>query len=210
MVMLVLSLIATSVATNQIGLVNGAAGLSLVPKPLASELKLSFIGYQWFYVGLTALICLLVYLFVRRITGSPLGRTLRAMRDNDRTATALGKNVRRLRMLVLIVGGALAGLSGGVLVQFIGTWAPSSWLYPETFILFTAIIVGGAGNNLGAALGALLVPIAFLEATRFLPAFGYPGLIDALQWVVVGLLTLVFLWFWPRGLIPERRRRFGE
>jgi branched-chain amino acid transport system permease protein len=56
--------------------------------------------------------------------------------------------------------------------------------------------------------GALLVPVAFLEATRFVPQFGPPGLIDALQWVIVGVLALVFLWFWPRGVIPERRRRF--
>jgi branched-chain amino acid transport system permease protein len=56
--------------------------------------------------------------------------------------------------------------------------------------------------------GALLVPVAFLEATRFIPQFGPPGFIDALQWIVVGVLALVFLWFWPRGVIPERRRRF--
>jgi hypothetical protein len=57
--------------------------------------------------------------------------------------------------------------------------------------------------------GALLVPIAFNEATRFLPQFGPAGLIDALQWIVIGLLALIFLWFWPRGIIPERRRRFA-
>jgi branched-chain amino acid transport system permease protein len=68
------------------------------------------------------------------------------------------------------------------------------------------VIVGGTANNAGAALGALLVPVAFLESSRFLPQFGPPGLIDALQWVAVGLLTLIFLWFWPRGVLPERRR----
>ena len=73
---------------------------------------------------------------------------------------------------------------------------------------FTAVIVGGLGNNLGVMVGALLVPVAFLEATRFIPQFGPPGFVDALQWIVVGLLALVFLWFWPRGVIPERRRRF--
>ena len=73
---------------------------------------------------------------------------------------------------------------------------------------FTAVIVGGLGNNLGVMVGALLVPVAFLEATRFIPQFGPPGFIDALQWIIVGVLALVFLWFWPRGVIPERRRRF--
>ena len=208
MVMLVVSLIATSVATNQVGLVNGPNGLSIVPKPLASLLNLSVIGYQWFFVGLTAVACLLVYFVVHRITGSPLGRTLRAIRDNEAAAAALGKDVMRLRLTAFVVGGVIAGVSGALLVEFISAWSPGSWLFPETFVYFAAVIVGGSGNNFGALLGAALVPIAFLEATRFIPQFGYPGLVDALQWVAVGVMTLVFLWFWPRGVVPERRRRF--
>jgi len=208
MVMLIVSLIATGIVTDRVDLLNGPAGLSLVPKPLSSLLKLTPIGYQWFYVGVTALVCAVVYVPVHRITGSPLSRALRAMRDQEHAAAALGKNVTGLRMLAFVLGGAVAGMSGAMLVMFIGTWAPGAWLYPETFVFFTAIIVGGSGNNLGAAVGALLVPIGFLEATRFLPAFGRPGLVDALEWITVGALALLFLWFWPRGLIPERRRRF--
>jgi branched-chain amino acid transport system permease protein len=208
MVLLVVSLIATSVAVNQVGLLNGAAGLSLVPKPLQERLQLPLVSYQWFYVGLTAAACVVVYWFTHRITAAPLGRAMRAVRDNEQTAAAIGKRVTRLRMLALVIGGGFAGLSGGLLVEFIGTWAPGGWQYRETFLLFTAVIVGGAANNFGAALGALVVPILFLEATRFLPEFGYPGLIDALQWIVIGMLTLLFLWFRPKGLIPERLRRF--
>ncbi len=82
-VMLVVSLIATLVATNDVGLVNGPNGLSLVPKPLSSVLGLSPYGvqYQWVFVGITAAACLVVYWFVHRITSAPLGRTLRAVRD---------------------------------------------------------------------------------------------------------------------------------
>jgi branched-chain amino acid transport system permease protein len=208
MVMLVVSLIATSVAINQVGLVNGPNGLALVPKPLASLVNLSPIGYQWLFVGLTAAICLCVYWLVHVVTSSPLGRTLRAVRDNEPAAAALGKNVTGLRMLAFVLGGVIAGISGAILVEFISAWSPGSWLYAETFVYFTAIIVGGSGNNFGVMVGALLVPVAFLEATRFLPQFGPPGLIDALQWITVGVLALIFLWFWPRGVIPERRRRF--
>ncbi|MDP9233373.1 MAG: branched-chain amino acid ABC transporter ATP-binding protein/permease [Actinomycetota bacterium] len=208
MVMLVVSLIATSVANNEVGLVNGPNGLSIVPKPLASLLNLSPSGYQWFFVALTAISCVLVYWFVHRLTGSPLGRALRSVRENEFAAAALGKNVAGLRLLAFVSGGVIAGISGALLVEFISAWSPGSWLFPETFVFFAALIVGGVGNNFGALLGALLVPIAFLEATRFIPQFGYPGLVDALQWVVVGSLTLVFLWFWPRGVVPERKRRF--
>ncbi|MGH7757926.1 MAG: branched-chain amino acid ABC transporter permease [Candidatus Dormibacteria bacterium] len=208
MVMLVVSLIATSIATNDTGLVNGANGLDLVPAPLVHQLHLAPVDYQWLYVGITAVICLLVYAVVRFVTGSPFGRNLRAMRENEAAASALGRNTSALRMQAFVIGGAIAGISGAVLVQFISAWSPGAWLYPETFVYFTALIVGGSGNNLGAVVGALLVPVAFLEATRFIPPFGPPGFVDALQWIAIGLLAMAFLWFWPRGIIPERRRRF--
>lgn len=209
LVMLVVSQIAVNVVQNETGLVNGPAGLALVPQPLAAHLKLTPLAYQWFYVGLTAVICLIVYFFVQRITGSPLGRALRAIRDNEQGALACGKNVFALRMLAFLIGGAIAALSGAVLVEFIGTWAPGAWLYPETFVLIAAVVIGGSGNNMGAVVGALLVPVAFLEATRFLPAIpNHPGLIDAVQWITTALLMLLFLWFRPQGILPERRRRF--
>jgi branched-chain amino acid transport system permease protein len=206
MVFLVIGLIATTVVTNAVGLFNGAAGLSLIPKPLDSFLNLSLIGYQWFYVGLVAVCCVITCWFINRITGAPLGRSFRAVRDHEQAAAALGKNVAGLRMTSFITGGAIAGASGALLVAFIGAWSPGGWLYQETFVYFTALIVGGTANNAGAALGALLVPVVFLESTRFLPPIGGPGLIDALQWVAVGVMALVFLWFWPRGVLRERTR----
>jgi branched-chain amino acid transport system permease protein len=208
MVMLVTSLIATSIATNAVGLVNGPNGLALVPKPLAGLVHLSPLGYQWFYAGLCFAFAAAVYFFVHRLTGAPLGRSLRAVRDSEAAAVALGKNPLALRMIAFTIGGAIAGISGALLVGFVSAWSPASWLYQETFVYFAALIIGGAGNNLGAAVGAALVPVSFLEAARFLPQFGYPGLVETLQWIVVGLLTLIFLWFRPRGIFPERRRRY--
>src|SRR5204862_4710964 len=134
MLMLVGSLIATRVATSRVGLVNGPNGLALVLKPLSTLVYLSPIGYQWLLVGITAAICVCVYWLVHIVTSSPLGRTLRAVRDNEQAAAALGKNVTGLRMLAFILGGVIAGISGAVLVEFISAWSPGSWLYPETFV----------------------------------------------------------------------------
>jgi branched-chain amino acid transport system permease protein len=208
MVMLVLSLIATLVATNALGLVNGPAGLATIPQPLFDQLGLAPLDYQWAYAGWAGFLAALTFLFVRGITNSPLGRTLRAMRDNDRAAAALGKSVTRLRLMVFVVGGVIAGISGAVFVEFIQAWSPGSWLYQETFVFFAAILVGGAANNVGAMVGTLLVPVGFLEATRFLPNIFYNGFIEAMQWVCVGLLILLFLWFRPNGILPERPARF--
>jgi len=211
LVMLVVSQIAVNVVQNQNNLFNGSAGLSLVPEPLTDVVHLAplSLAYQWFYAGLTAVICLIVYFFVHQITGSPLGRALRAIRDNEQAAAACGKNVFLLRMIAFVVGGAIAAISGAMLVLFIGTWAPSAWLYPETFVLLGAVVIGGGGNNFGVMVGALLVPVAFLEAPRYLPAIpGHPELIEPLEWIITALLMLLFLWFRPEGIFPERRRRF--
>jgi branched-chain amino acid transport system permease protein len=206
--LLVVSIIATSVVTNQTKLFNGAAGLALVPQPLSSGLNLSPVNYQWFFAAMTFTIAGLVYVVYRRLTRAPLGRAMRAMRDNEQAAASLGKNVAGLRLLAFAIGGAMAGLSGGLLVEFIGAWAPSAWLYPETFVFLAVVIIGGTGNDLGIIVGVLLVPIGFAEATRYIPAIGRAGLVDAFQWIAIGLLFLIFLWFRPQGIFPERKRRY--
>lgn len=205
MAMLVLSLIATGLANAQTGFLNGPAGLALVPQPFSS-LNLSTRDYHWVFLGLTALCGLVAWWVVYGISRSPFGRLLRAVRESESAVAALGRNPNSLRMMALIVGGALAGLSGGLLVEYVTAWSPGSWLYPETFLFFTALVVGGRGNLAGAALGTLLVPIGIVEATRYLPAFGYPGLINTLDFVAIGAVMLIFLWFRPNGLIPERKR----
>jgi branched-chain amino acid transport system permease protein len=206
--LLVTAVMVNLLVTNYRPVLNGAAGLSLVPAPLQGEYNPQSAGYQWLYAAVTLVLAAAVYWLVRRVTESPYGRSLRAMRDNDVVADSLGKNLLSLRTAMLVLGGALAGLSGAILVGFITLWAPSAWGYAETIVLFAAVIIGGAGNHRGAVLGAILVPVAFEEATRYIPSIpGKPGLVDDLQWVAIGLLIVLFLWFRPQGVLPERRRR---
>ncbi len=205
--LLVTAVMFNLLVTNYQPLVNGAAGLSLIPSPLLSAFSSQSSGYQWGYGAVALALALVAYALVTRLTNSPYGRSLRAMRDNDAVADSLGKNLRSLRTSSLVVGGALAGLSGGVLVGFINLWDPQAWGYAETVVLFAAVIIGGLGNHRGAMLGAIVVPVAFEEATRYIPPVpGNPGLVPALQWVVIGLLIVLFLWFRPQGILPERRR----
>jgi branched-chain amino acid transport system permease protein len=205
--LLVTAVMFNLLVTNYRPLVNGAAGLSLVPAPLQDVINPQSVGYQWGYGIVAVLLALVTYWFVQRITNSPYGRTLRAMRDNDVVADSLGKNLRSLRTSSLVIGGAIAGLSGGILVGFINLWDPQAWGYAETVVLFAAVIIGGLGNHRGAMLGAILVPVAFEEATRYIPPVpNHPDLIPALQWVVIGSLIVLFLWFRPQGILPERRR----
>jgi ABC-type branched-subunit amino acid transport system ATPase component/ABC-type uncharacterized transport system permease subunit len=195
---------------NFVPLFNGDAGLAIVPAPLQSQvMTTTTTGSQWgFTIGVIVLLAAVFWL-VRRLTESPYGRTLRAMRDNDKVADSLGKNLLQLRTGMLVAGGAIAGLSGGVLVTFISVWSPAAWTYAETIVLFAAVIIGGRGNHLGALLGAIIVPVGFEESTRLItdanPSLP-PNLLPSLQWVAIGLLIALFLWFRPQGVLPERRR----
>lgn len=204
-VMLIVSLILLQVVSSDVHLFDGSNGLTGIPHPLQSALGLSLPAYQWAYAVWVLAICAVVYVIVEWLCRSSWGRALRAVRDQEDAATALGLNGTLLRLEVFVVGGAIAGLSGGLLVEFIGSWSPGAWGYAETFVIFTALLVGGVGNNRGMLIGTLIVPIIVLEAPTFLPSFGYPGLVDAIEWIIVGLLWMVFLLIRPRGLLPERR-----
>ena len=204
--LLVSAVLLNQLVNNFVPLFNGAAGISIVPAPFSHYWNPQGLTYQFVYGGVAVVLTVLVYFLLRRVTESPYGRSLRAMRDNDIVADALGKNVRVQRTSMLILGGMIAALSGAILVGFINLWAPGAWGYAETIVLFAAIIVGGAGNHKGAVLGALLVPLGFEEVTRFIPPLSNPALVPALEWVAIGLLIIGFLWFRPDGILPERRR----
>ncbi|MDA8292658.1 MAG: branched-chain amino acid ABC transporter ATP-binding protein/permease [Actinomycetota bacterium] len=210
MIMLVVSIMATTVIGADQAIVNGQAGLSLIPNPLAS---LNGSARAWTYVGLVAGVCVVAYLFLRRFTRGPLGRSLRAMRDDEDAAVAIGKNVVAMRLMVQGVGGAYAGLSGALLAGFIGGWSPSSWQYVETLALLTAIIVGGIGNDGGVFLGTVIVPVLILQGVQFLPQIAsQPGLVEDLGWIILGVLTIAFIFVRSQGIVPERRpgqRRSG-
>ncbi|HEX9030698.1 MAG TPA: ATP-binding cassette domain-containing protein [Streptosporangiaceae bacterium] len=209
-VMLVVSIIASTLVVNEQGWFNGGQGLFGIPQPFADRLTVSITGYDWFFLGVTAVVTAMFLLFIHRLTGSPWGRRLRAMRENADAAESLGVNVQTESLKVYMIGGAIAAVSGGLLVEFIGAWSPAAWGTGETFIFFVAIIVGGLGNNFGATFGAFLVLGVFLELPTFLPPIGSANTEEALQAASIGLLVLVFLWWRPQGVFPERRRKLSR
>jgi ABC-type branched-subunit amino acid transport system permease subunit len=204
-ILLILSLIATQVVQGYVPLFNGSNGLTGISRPFFSSLPLSLQGYQWAYAVWGLVLCAVVYALVTWLSRSPWGRALRAMRDQEEAGSAIGLNITALRLQVFVIGGAIAGLSGGLLVEYISAWSPDAWGYAETFVIFTAIFVGGIGNYRGVVLGVFLVPILFLELPRFLPQFGYPGLTDSLEWVAIGAIWMVCLYVRPQGIVPEKR-----
>jgi branched-chain amino acid transport system permease protein len=204
-ILLVVSIIAAQVIIATTGIFNGANGISNVPKPFNNTLHLGYQGYQWFYVGWMAVLCVIVYIGLEWISRSSWGRALRAVREDDVLAAYAGINVSALRVVVFVIGGAIAGFSGALLVEFLGTWSPDAWNFVETFVVFVAVYIGGRGNHRGALIGAFLVPVVFGVMPSFLPQFGYPGLTANLEWLVIALLWLTTFYIRPAGIMPERR-----
>ncbi len=209
MVMLVVSVVATVVIESVIGLANGSAGLSLIPNPAHTISGVSRTAQSWLFVGICWLCMVLVGVIMYGLVYSPYGRVLRGTRENEAAIEAMGRDATRARMQVFVIGGAFGALSGALLAEFIGAWAPSDWLYPETFVFFTAVIVGGRGSVSGVAIGAALVCVGVQQAVQYLPIGSDPTVLASLEWIITGLLTMLFLWMRPQGLLPERRRRFS-
>lgn len=192
---------------NTTSLLDGWMGLSGIPTPL-SGLSSSNLATQGLFAGVVLVVALLGFIYSQRLAFSPFGRALRAVREREETAAACGKDAFSLRMKSMVIGGILAAVGGALFIEYIGAVAPMLWAVPETFVLYTALIVGGTGNNWGAVLGAGLVPVAFLEATRFIPPIaGNPNIVATLRWIVIGLLGMAVLYYRPEGVLPEPVRR---
>jgi branched-chain amino acid transport system permease protein len=209
-VMLVVSIIAATLVTSEQGWFNGNQGLFGIPQPFAASLSLGVNGYYWFFLAITAGVATLALVLIILLTGSPWSRRLRAMRENAEAAESLGVNVRTESLKVYVTGGAIAAVSGGLLVEFIGAWSPAAWGTGETFIFFVAIIVGGLGNNFGAFFGAFLVLGVFLELPSYLPQMSNTNIEESMQSAAIGVLILAFLWWRPQGIFPERRRKLSR
>jgi branched-chain amino acid transport system permease protein len=198
-------LILSAVITQQTSLFNGFTGVFGVEQPFNSTLNLSPSNYHIFFLVLCAVVVLGVYLLLQRIFWSPFGVALRAIREDEVAAAAFGHDPYRARIKAYILGGGLAGLSGALLMAYIGAFNPQAWSPIETVLLFAAIIIGGTGNMMGAILGSVIVFGLILEGTQFLPPIpAFPNAEAALRAIAVGLVMLAFLRWRPQGVLPEQ------
>ncbi len=207
-VLISLSLVLYDFCNNFVPLFNGADGLYNVPAPLTKALGLNVNSFIVVFACVTGVVALILWFVMARVTNAPLGRSLRAIRDDSTVAGALGKDVFRMQLKSMLIGSFYAGIGGGLLIQFGGSFNPTAWLPGETFVVFAVLIVGGAGNNIGMFVGALLVETLLIHLPAFLPEIpGHPGLIEYIDSALVGIVLMVMLWTRPQGIVPERVRR---
>jgi branched-chain amino acid transport system permease protein len=156
-------------------------------------------------IGLVYLCLLLCFIFIELLTRSPYGRVLRAIREDEVAAEALGKDRVKYKAQVFTLGSALAGLGGGLYAQYMRFIDPEMFMPMVTFTVWIMVIVGGPANNRGVLLGAALV-ILFERGARIIKDYLLLP-IDPInvQYILFGVLVILLLAYRPQGLLKERQ-----
>ena len=195
------------IANNATRLTGGPFGVQFIPKPMQAWFGT---GLPWTlaYLVVSLSLLLLAHLAIEKLVNSPWGRVLRAIREDEDAASALGKWSFAFRLQSFVIGSMLMGLGGALYAHFVGFIAPDDFLPILTFQLWAMLIVGGSGNNRGAILGAYVV-WGFWTAAGGLMRGWIPqaeqARAAALQVVLIGCLIALMLVLRPRGMLGETK-----
>ncbi|MCB2116212.1 MAG: branched-chain amino acid ABC transporter permease [Rhodobacteraceae bacterium] len=229
-----------AVMKNEDWLARGVKNVISIPRPVPYEVDLqasaaftdwaagfgadpvtaSTIVVKLLYAGLFAAILLLLIWASELALKSPWGRMMRAIRDNETAAEAMGKDVTRRHLQIFILGSAICGLAGAMIVTLDSQLTPGTYNPLRfTFLIWVMVIVGGSGNNWGAVLGGFLIWYLWIKVEPWghaLMGFITAGMSDGplkthlldsaahMRLMTLGAVMLLVLRFSPRGLIPER------
>ena len=194
-------------ALNLEPVTGGPFGIGFIPRPFAAQAGNPLL-FSLLNLALLVTVVLLLYFALERLVRSPWGRVLRAIREDETAALALGKSATRFRLQAFSIGGGIMGLAGAAQAHFIGFIAPENYLPMLTFQVWAMLIVGGSGNNRGAILGAVLVwgiwaVSAALIAAVFDPA--QQARAASLQIALIGVAICAVLLLRPQGILGEMR-----
>ena len=173
------------------------------------------------YSGLFLIVVIILLIITQKALYSPWGRMMRAIRDNEEAANAMGKNVVKQHLLIFVLGSAIVGIAGAMLVTQDGLFTPGSYRPMRyTFLIWVMVIVGGSGNNFGAILGGFAVWFLWIEAAPIslfminLLTTGLPEtnalrihLIESVpyfRYLLMGIGLLLIMRYRPKGILPEK------
>ena len=173
------------------------------------------------FTGLFLSVVIILLIITQKALYSPWGRKMRAIRDNEEAASAMGKNIVKEHLLIFILGSAIVGIAGAMMVTNDGLFTPGSYRPMRyTFVIWVMVIVGGTGNNFGAILGGFVVWFLWVEAapialflinlfTSHLPETNAikAHLIESapyFRFLLVGIGLLMIMRYRPKGILPEK------
>jgi branched-chain amino acid transport system permease protein len=202
--------------------------LSLITNVLEKEQALkqlviegSTVFVKLCYVGLFSIVVIILLIITQKALYSPWGRMMRAIRDNEEAANAMGKNVVKQHLLIFVLGSAIVRIAGAMMVTYDGLFTPGSYRPMRyTFLIWVMVIVGGSGNNFGAVLGGFAVWFLWIEAAPvalFLINFFTSGLAETnafrihlinsipyFRFLMMGVGLLLIMRYRPKGILPEK------
>ena len=188
-----------SVMKNWISLTNGPLGIKAIPKPSLFGITFST---SPLYLLLTAAIALLCVLLIVRLVRSPFGRVLQAIREDDIAASAIGKHVARYKLQTLMIGAALAAVSGSLYAHYITFIDPGSFDFIASVYIAVMAVIGGLGTITGSITGAVLITL-LPEPLRFL---GLPAnVVGAFQQMIFALILIAIMLWRPQGIFGKER-----
>ncbi len=199
-----------------------AADQAAALKNYISDAAILFVKLS--YTGLFAAVLLLFIILASLALNSPWGRMIRAIRDNETAASAMGKNITQRHLQIFVLGSAIVGVAGAMLVTYDGQFTPGSYIPLRfTFLIWVMVIVGGSGNNLGSVIGGFVIwflwimaePVGFWLAdlaTSFLDSenFFRQHLLENAQYIrlmFMGIILLLVMRFSPDGILPETNKK---
>jgi branched-chain amino acid transport system permease protein len=187
-----------SVLLNAREIGNGTRGMSNVLPPFYDQIPAG--DYDWWFAGITVGVLVLATLAMTRLASSPFGSTLRAIRDDELAAAAVGKRVGTFRLEAFLAGASLAGLAGVLYAWFTTLVSPDLYTADITFTAFIALVIGGVGSNMGALVVAFVL-FGLEQAIRVVPLSEETAqLASSLRLVPFGLALILMLRFRPQGL----------
>ena len=186
-----------SVMNNWVSFTSGPMGLPGIPQPTIFGWE---INNHYEFLFLISLLCIITLWISHKIVTSPFGRVLKAVREDEVFAQAMGKNVASYKILIFVIGAGMASVAGVMYAYYISFIDPTSFTIMESIFIISIVIIGGAGNIWGSVLGAAVLVI-LPEALRFL---GMPSAIAAnMRQIIYGALLVIFMLFRPQGFIGE-------
>jgi branched-chain amino acid transport system permease protein len=192
---------------NEQFLANGPRGLMGLPQPLAGLVEARH--YNYIYLVIILFFMLITYFLIERGIRSPWGRVLRAIREDEVSASMSGKNIFNFKMQSLIFGSMVMGVGGALYAHYTKAISPDVFtpLY-GTFIIWVMLMAGGSGNNKGAVLGAYVIWgiwIGTTFLTNLLP-YTLQARTPYIRFLLIGILLEVILLYRPQGLLGEEKK----
>ena len=195
---LALPMVLYELMLSWVDLTEGRTGVSAIPRPtLFGRTLVTPAQFLPLIAGCAALVFAIGY----RLGESPLGRVLKAMRDDERATLAIGKSVLRYKVLVFSLSGALAAVAAALFAHYQAFVNPFSFTLDRSIFLVALVVLGGTANLVGTIVGAVLF-VGLPEVLRFLEARA--EIVDAIRDFVFGAVLVAFMRFRPQGLVPER------